>query len=123
MDVSALNLDETARVVAERGGANFKACSFVKHPAEALTAVTEPVNVSSQAVFQHLPSQEHAADVLSALYEIMAPQATGVVQIRFDSENPKYRFNCFVTMCARISPPHHPSYPPSGTCRPTIACP
>jgi hypothetical protein len=92
VDISAKNLEESARVLAEIPDSRFVPILLDGEPSTVVGSVDQPVDLfCSTAVFQHFPSQEYGADVLRAVRQIMAPDGLGYVQIRFDDGTERYR--------------------------------
>lgn len=92
VDISASNLEECERVLAESGSATrFHPIHLTAEPAQVLSQIEQPVDLFvSTAVFQHFPSKEYGADVLEVIAQLLKPKALGYVQIRYDDNNPKY---------------------------------
>jgi Methyltransferase domain len=92
VDISAKNLDETARVLAEIPDSRFVPILLDGEPSTVIGSVDRPVDLfCSTAVFQHFPSQEYGAEVLRTVRRVMAPGGLGYVQIRFDDGTERYR--------------------------------
>lgn len=91
VDISAKNLEEASRVVAEQEGARFVPVLLDGEPESIRDEIQDPIDLFiSTAVFQHFPSQEYGAKVLETVHDIMAPSGLAYVQIRLDNGNPKY---------------------------------
>lgn len=91
VDISATNLKEAGRVLAEKP-ARFHPVVIEGDPTVVADLVTSPVDVFiSTAVFQHFPSKEYGVEVLRTVGRLMAPNGVGVIQIRYDDGTPKYR--------------------------------
>nr|WP_250811707.1 methyltransferase domain-containing protein [Neorhizobium tomejilense] len=93
VDISATNLAECERMITEEGyGKIFRPVHLSGDPDAIAATVTEPVDVFlSTAVFQHFPNKEYGADVLRALSKVCKPGAVGIVQIRYDNGDEKFR--------------------------------
>ena len=92
VDISAKNLEETARVLAERPGSSFVPVLLDGEPGAVIDAIDRPVDLFlSTAVFQHFPSREYGAEVLRVVRRVMSPGGLGYVQIRFDDGKERYR--------------------------------
>jgi hypothetical protein len=92
VDVSAKNLDECARQLAEvDADGRFRPVLLEGPPGDVAAAIDEPVELFvSAAVFQNFPSREYGHHVLATMFGAMAPAALGYIQIRYDDGNPKY---------------------------------
>lgn len=93
MDISEKNLAEAKRMITEEGYSEiFKPILISKQPSDVLTELDSKIDVFlSTAVFQHFPSKAYGAEVLNVISQILNPNGVGVVQIRFDNGNPKYK--------------------------------
>ena len=92
VDISAKNLDETARVLSEKPGTEFIPVLLDGEPSTVVAAIDRPVDLFvSTAVFQHFPSPEYGAEVLRAVRQVMAEGGLGYVQVRFDDGTERYR--------------------------------
>jgi hypothetical protein len=92
VDISAKNLEETGRVLAEIPGSQYVPILLDGDPSTVVGAIDRPVDLFfSTAVFQHFPSQEYGAQVLEAVRQVMAPGGLGYIQIRFDDGKERYR--------------------------------
>jgi hypothetical protein len=92
VDISAKNLEESARVLAEIPHSHFVPILLDGEPSTVVGSIDRPVDLfCSTAVFQHFPSQEYGAQVLRAMSQVMAPGGLGYVQIRFDDGSERYR--------------------------------
>lgn len=92
IDISEKNLAESQRVLTEKPDASFVPIHLTREPSSVIDVIDEPVDlVISSAVFQHFPTKEYGADVLEAMYAVMAPRALGYVQIRYDDGTERYR--------------------------------
>lgn len=89
VDISQRNLDEARRMIGLEGYGGFRPVLIAETPDEALAAVKEPIDiVLSTAVFQHFPSRAYGAQVLDVLSRLCAPDAIGLIQIRYaDAEH------------------------------------
>lgn len=91
-DISGPNLAECERQAGEIDYDGFRAVHFAGDPDEVRQAVGQPVDVFvSTAVFQHFPSKEYGLEVLKCVAACLGPGAIGMVQIRYDNGDPKYR--------------------------------
>ena len=93
VDVSAKNLEECERVLAECSDPpTFHPILLADDPVSAAAEVSAPVDLFiSTAVFQHFPSAAYGHLVMSTVAALLAPGALGCVQIRYDDGTPKYR--------------------------------
>jgi methyltransferase family protein len=92
VDISAKNLEETGRVLAEIAGSHFVPILLDGEPSTVVGLIDRPVDLFfSTAVFQHFPSREYGAEVLRTVRQLMAPGGLGYVQIRFDDGTDRYR--------------------------------
>jgi hypothetical protein len=92
VDISAKNLEETERVLAEVAGSQFVPILLDGEPSTVVGSIDRPVDLFfSTAVFQHFPSQEYGGQVLRTMRQVMAPGGLGYVQIRFDDGTERYR--------------------------------
>ncbi len=93
VDISEKNLSEANRMISEEGYAEiFKPIRVLSQPSDVLGELDVKIDVFvSTAVFQHFPSKAYGAEVLKVVSKIMAPNGVGVVQIRFDNGNPKFK--------------------------------
>ena len=91
-DISAKNLSECARVLAElHPAAEFRPIVVGDDPSTVADAISEPIELFvSTAVFQHFPTREYGGEVLRVVAGLLAPGALGCVQIRYDDGTPKY---------------------------------
>ncbi|MFD1703708.1 class I SAM-dependent methyltransferase [Methylopila henanensis] len=84
VDISQRNLDEAQRMIALEGYSGFRPVLVEGEPAEVEAAVTEPIDILlSTAVFQHFPSRAYGLRVLRTMRKLAAPDAIGLIQIRF----------------------------------------
>jgi hypothetical protein len=87
VDISARNLDAASRVMQ---GHPFTPILLTGAPGT--MDVKGPIDIFiSNAVFQHFPSKEYGAEVLRTVRAIAAPDAVGMVQIRYDNGSKRYR--------------------------------
>ncbi|MEP1125399.1 MAG: class I SAM-dependent methyltransferase [Ilumatobacter sp.] len=93
VDVSTSNLEECTRMIEGEGHNNVFCPILVQDsPAEVSAQVADEIDLFvSTAVFQHFPSKAYGESVLRVLYSITSPKALGIIQIRYDNNNPKYR--------------------------------
>jgi hypothetical protein len=93
VDISEKNLREAQRVVGEAGYPDVFVPVLLSGPPETvLGMIDEPVDIFlSTAVFQHFPSKEYGAEVLSVIHRLSRRNAIGFIQIRFDNLDPEYR--------------------------------
>lgn len=93
VDISRENLDETGRVTSEDGTQSFVPVLLNDDTIDdVVKAVRQPIDVFlSTAVFQHFPSKGYGVEVLKCVHQVMKPGGIGLVQIRFDNGNPKYK--------------------------------
>lgn len=93
VDISEKNLNECARMIGEEGFERiFSPILLTGEPETVAQSVEEPIDLFiSTSVFQHFPSKEYGEKVLAAVKAISKPSALGIVQIRFDNGNPKFR--------------------------------
>jgi hypothetical protein len=91
VDVSAKNLEESARVIAGTA-TEFTPILLEGDPRSVASEVDAPIELFvSTAVFQHFPTTQYGRDVLSTVAGLLAPGAMCCVQIRYDDGTPKYR--------------------------------
>jgi hypothetical protein len=92
IDISAKNLEETARVLGEKPHTAFTPILLDGDPSTAVPAIDRPIDLFlSTAVFQHFPSQEYGVEVLRVVRQVMAPGGLGYIQIRYDDGKERYR--------------------------------
>ncbi|WP_420450888.1 methyltransferase domain-containing protein [Ilumatobacter sp.] len=93
VDISRSNLDEAERMIREEGYDDvFRPVLVRDDPSEILAHVDSPIELFvSTAVFQHFPSKSYGRSVLEVIHEVTAPHALGVVQIRYDNDDPRFR--------------------------------
>ncbi|KJF70185.1 class I SAM-dependent methyltransferase [Agrobacterium arsenijevicii] len=93
VDISPSNLAECERMITQEGHSNlFTPVLLTAQPSDILAIVKEPIDVFiSTAVFQHFPSKEYGIEVLRAIKAVSKPGTLGVVQIRYDNGNEKFR--------------------------------
>ena len=93
IDISATNLAECGRMIAaEDYGSLFKPVLLSAEPDTIKSMVTEPIDLFiSTAVFQHFPSKEYGAEVLRAVRDVCKTNAIGIVQIRYDNGDEKFK--------------------------------
>lgn len=92
IDISQQNLNETARVTEEVDGGTFIPLLLADEPETIVGRVQHPIDIFvSTAVFQHFPSREYGGRVLKTVRSMASPRMLGLVQIRFDNGNEKYR--------------------------------
>ena len=86
VDISAANLQECARQLAESRFRGFHAIEIeATQPERVLAAVNEPNDFAlSTAVFQHFPGKEYGQRVLNILHRLLAPDGIALIQTRFD---------------------------------------
>jgi hypothetical protein len=91
-DISAKNLAECARVLAELDPSpEFRPILVGDDPTSVAAAIHEPIELFvSTAVFQHFLTREYGGEVLRVVADLLAPGALGFVQIRYDDGTPKY---------------------------------
>ena len=91
IDISAKNLEESSRIVAETECDDYRPVLLTGDPDEIGQFVQVPIDlIISTAVFQHFPSKTYAGEVLRVMESLLAPDGLGYVQIRYDDGNPKY---------------------------------
>jgi hypothetical protein len=92
VDISELNLNESARQLMERPAADFTSVLFTGEASQVLESVcSESIDLCiSTACFQHFPNKQYGRDALEVMYKIAAPKALGLVQIRFDNGDSKF---------------------------------
>nr|WP_281436421.1 class I SAM-dependent methyltransferase [Ensifer sp. ENS04] len=93
VDISPSNLAECARMIGAEGyGSLFEPIHLTEAPESIVEKVAEPIDVFiSTAVFQHFPSKEYGGEVLRAVKRVCKPGAVGIVQIRYDNGEEKFR--------------------------------
>ncbi|POF34361.1 methyltransferase domain-containing protein [Roseibium marinum] len=92
VDISQDNLNETERVASEDGTQGFVPVLLNSSIDDVIKSVREPVDIFlSTAVFQHFPSKAYGVEVLKCVHQVLKPGGIGMVQIRFDNGNPKYK--------------------------------
>lgn len=93
VDISQPNLAECQRMINAEGFPDlFKQIYLESEPAEIVSKITEPVDLFvSTAVFQHFPSKDYGREVLRAVKSICKSGAIGLVQIRYDNGNEKFK--------------------------------
>ncbi len=91
VDISARNLGEAGRMIAEEGFHGFRPILVEEDPLVVPSAVEAPIDLFlSSAVFQHFPSKRYGVEVLKVLAKVCRPGALGYIQIRFDNNNANY---------------------------------
>ncbi|MCC5835351.1 MAG: class I SAM-dependent methyltransferase [Opitutales bacterium] len=92
VDVSANNLTEAERMIAQEGKSGvFRPILLDREPSKVIEEVEMGIDYFlSTAVFQHFPSKVYGVEVLEVIRDISKPKALGFVQIRFDNGNEKY---------------------------------
>jgi SAM-dependent methyltransferase len=91
VDISLKNLDESARVLAEKDRVDFRPILLTDDPSSVVDSITDPINLFfSSQVFQHFPSKEYGIEVLRTMRSLMSDDGIGYIQIRFDNGNPTY---------------------------------
>jgi len=93
VDISEKNLAEAKRMITEVGYAGiFKPLHVSNQPSDVLIEIDKKIDVFiSTAVFQHFPSKAYGAEVLKLVTKSLKPNGVGMVQIRFDNSNPKFK--------------------------------
>lgn len=93
VDISEKNLAEAKRMISAEGYSHiFRTIHVLSQPSDIFSELDEKVDVFiSTAVFQHFPSKAYGAEVLKVVSQSLAPNGVGVVQIRFDNGNPKFK--------------------------------
>ncbi|MEJ8476988.1 class I SAM-dependent methyltransferase [Roseibium algae] len=92
IDISQKNLDEASRMICEEGFKNFSGILVEGEPHTVEASVEVPIDIFlSTAVFQHFPSKDYGAQVLATLYQVTAPGAIGLIQIRYDNGNERFK--------------------------------
>lgn len=91
VDISAKNLEESGRVLAEEGFDRFLPIHLTAEPSSIHDVLPPSIDVFvSTAVFQHFPSKEYGREVLEVVSAHMRPGGIGYVQIRYDNGTRKY---------------------------------
>ncbi len=91
VDISEPNLTEASRQAAGSGIDGFIPVHLEGIPANIEAHIQQPVDLFlSTAVFQHFPSKQYGVDVLETIWNVMAPGALGMVQIRYDDGREQY---------------------------------
>ncbi len=97
VDISQKNLNEAQRVCSEAGCFNFSPVFIDSSPDDIFSQIDRPVDLFlSTAVFQHFPSKEYGIHVLKNLAKASAPDAVGLVQIRYDDGSDRFSGNSSV---------------------------
>lgn len=92
VDISEKNLAECGRMLTQEGSDMLRPILIEEGLDEVVAAIDQPIDVFfSIAVFQHFPSKAYGQDVLRLMYEKMAPFSLGMVQIRYDNGNPRFK--------------------------------
>lgn len=101
IDISEKNLNEAKRMIDNEGYSYiFKPILTSSQPMDILNQINEKIDVFiSTAVFQHFPSKSYGEEVLKVVSSTLKEGGTGVVQIRFDNGNPRFKpietLNCY----------------------------
>lgn len=95
VDVSRKNLSEAERVCNDGGSYNFRPLLIQSGPEDIFEHnLVSCVDVFlSTAVFQHFPSREYGERVMSVISDACAPNALGVIQIRYDDGSKRFSGN------------------------------
>jgi hypothetical protein len=94
VDVSSKNLQEAERVCSIDSLGKFHPVLINNSPEEVLSSVEKSINLFlSTAVFQHFPSKSYGIEVLKILFKMCAPDALGMLQIRYDDGSEKFAGN------------------------------
>jgi hypothetical protein len=93
VDISQKNLDEAARMISAEPDARvrFVPKLLTKQPSTLRGELPACHMFLSTACFQHFPSKAYGAEVLRTIHQACQQRAFGIVQIRFDNGNEKYR--------------------------------
>lgn len=93
VDISPSNLEEAQRMINEEGFASlFHPILVSDSPSDVINQINDKVDIFlSTAVFQHFPSKLYGAEVLRVANHCLKPGGLGVIQIRFDNGNPKFK--------------------------------
>jgi SAM-dependent methyltransferase len=86
VDVSAANLDECARQIAQHGHATFRGIRIdAAAPEAVLDHVAEPIDFFlCTAVYQHFPSQAYGRRVTRIASDLLKPGGLALIQTRYD---------------------------------------
>jgi hypothetical protein len=94
VDISQQNLNEATRMIHAEAdkSVEFNPVLLDGRPETVLDEIDEPVDLFlSTAVFQHFPNKEYGEHVLQVIRGACTAGAMGIIQIRFDNGNPKYK--------------------------------
>lgn len=92
VDISGPNLQECVRQVNLRRLESFTPVLIdVEKPESIADIIKSKCDLFiSTAVFQHFPSKEYGNRVLKSVYKILEPNASVIIQIRYDNGDPIY---------------------------------
>lgn len=92
IDISRKNLSEATRMLQEEGCNNyFVPILLTESMDDAISKLAEIDLFVSTAVFQHFPTKAYGSQVLDAIRKVCKVGAIGLIQIRFDNDNPRYK--------------------------------
>lgn len=92
VDLSLKNLNEADRMISAEGFLQFKPIHLKTKPEDCLADKKNFVDIFvSTSVFQHFPSKEYGNEVLQAVHRLMKKKSLGMIQIRYDDGNPKWK--------------------------------
>jgi hypothetical protein len=93
VDISQKNLDEAARMISAVPDAEvrFVPKLLTVEPSKLSAELPACQLFLSTACFQHFPSKDYGVEVLRTVFRACQPRAFGIIQIRYDNGNEKYR--------------------------------